>query len=117
MEEVINKSYEIAAQAAYDKKGSAISILDMKNTSLMADYFVICSAKNIRQTQSIADNVEEKLKKNGYNVRHVEGYRSGRWILLDANEVIVHIFTDEDRSFYDLDNLWCDAERITFVGD
>ena len=117
MAEKQKKSYEIAAQAAYDKKGMNITILDMKNTSIMADYFLICSAKNIRQTQSIADYVEEQLKSNEIEVRHVEGYRSGRWILLDTGDMIVHIFTEEDRSFYDLDNLWCDAGRIAFAGE
>lgn len=117
MTENVKKSYEIAAQAAYDKKGTNISILNMQEASIMADYFVICSARNIHQSQSIADNVEEVMKKQGYTVRHVEGYRSGRWILMDIDDIIVHIFVEDERNFYDLDNLWCDAERIAFEGE
>lgn len=117
MTEETKKCYEIAAQAAYDKKGTQISILDMKDASIMADYFVICSANNIHQAQSIADNIEEEMNKNGYEVRHMEGYRSGRWILLDIGDIIVHVFVNEERHFYDLDNLWCDAGRIDFEGE
>lgn len=110
-------SYEIAAQAAYDKKSWDISILQMEDSSLMADYFVICSARNNHMAQSIADNVEEELEKNGYDVRHIEGYREGKWILVDAGEVIVHIFVEKERQYYDLENLWCDAKRIPFAGE
>lgn len=116
MTEEQKKEYEIAAQAAYDKKGYNISILDMQESSLMADYFVICSARNVHQAQSIADNIEEEMKKQGYSIRHTEGYHAGRWILLDMGDVIAHIFVEEERNFYNLDNLWCDAGRIPFEG-
>lgn len=84
---------------------------------MMADYFVICSARNNKQAQSIADNIEEEMEKHGYDVRHVEGYREGKWILIDAGEVVAHVFVEQDRSYYDLENLWCDAERIPFEGE
>ena len=89
------KSYEIACKAADDKKAWDIVTLDMSDSSLMADYFVICSARNNRQSQSIADNIEEQMEKNGYDVRHVEGYREGKWILIDAGEVIAHVFVEQ----------------------
>lgn len=111
------KSYEIACKAADDKKAWDIVTLDMSDSSLMADYFVICSARNNRQSQSIADNIEEQMEKNGYDVRHVEGYREGKWILIDAGEVIAHVFVEQDRQYYDLENLWCDAPRITYEGE
>lgn len=115
--EAVQKTcYEIAAQAAYDKKAWDIVILDMMPASIMADYFVICSTRNNRQAQSVADNIEEELEKNGYKVRHVEGYRSGRWILIDAGDVVAHVFVEKDRSYYELENLWCDADRIPFEG-
>lgn len=97
------KSYEIACKAADDKKAWDIVTLDMSDSSLMADYFVICSARNNRQSQSIADNIEEQMEKNGYDVRHVEGYREGKWILIDAGEVIAHVFVEQDRQYYDLE--------------
>lgn len=84
---------------------------------MFADYFVICSARNNKQSQAIADAVEEALEANGYDVRHVEGYREGKWILVDAGEVITHIFVEQDRQYYDLENLWCDAQRIPFEGE
>lgn len=111
------KSYEIAWKAADDKKAWDIVTLDMSDSSLMADYFVICSARNNRQSQSIADNIEEQMEKNGYDVRHVEGYREGKWILIDAGEVIAHVFVEQDRQYYDLENLWCDAPRIAYEGE
>ena len=110
-------SYEIAAQEAYDKKSWDISILNMEGSSMFADYFIICSARNNKQSQAIADAVEEALEANGYDVRHVEGYREGKWILVDAGEVITHIFVEQDRQYYDLENLWCDAQRIPFEGE
>lgn len=111
------KSYEIASKAADDKKSWDIVILNMEDSSMMADYFVICSARNNRQAQSIADNIEEQMEKHGYDVRHVEGYREGKWILIDAGEVVAHVFVEQDRQYYDLENLWCDAERIPFEGE
>lgn len=111
------KSYEITCKAADDKKAWDIVTLDMSDSSLMADYFVICSARNNRQSQSIADNIEEQMEKNGYDVRHVEGYREGKWILIDAGEVIAHVFVEQDRQYYDLENLWCDAPRIAYEGE
>lgn len=111
------KSYEIACKTADDKKAWDIVTLDMSDSSLMADYFVICSARNNRQSQSIADNIEEQMEKNGYDVRHVEGYREGKWILIDAGEVIAHVFVEQDRQYYDLENLWCDAPRIAYEGE
>lgn len=111
------KRYEIACKAADDKKAWDIVTLDMSDSSLMADYFVICSARNNRQSQSIADNIEEQMEKNGYDVRHVEGYREGKWILIDAGEVIAHVFVEQDRQYYDLENLWCDAPRIAYEGE
>lgn len=89
----------------------------MEDASIMADTFVIASARNTRQAQSIADNIEEEMKKQGYEILHVEGYRSGRWILIDAGSVVAHVFVEQDRQYYELETLWCDAERIPFEGE
>ena len=109
--------YRIAVQAAYAKKGYDIAVLDMRSTSLMADNFVIVSARNAKQAQAIADNIDEFLKKDGYLVRHKEGYAGGSWILLDAGEMVVHIFTEAEREYYGLENVWADVERIPFDGE
>ena len=109
--------YEIVCAAADYKKAWDITVLDIKEASLMADYFVICSARNNRQTQSIADNIEEQMEQKGYPILHVEGYREGKWILIDAGEVIAHVFVEQERQYYDLENLWADAPRIDYEGE
>ena len=113
----MREMYEVMAQAAHEKKADHIEILDMQGVTLVSDYFVICSANNNKQTQSIADNIEDMMKEAGYPVMHTEGYREGRWILLDFGDAVAHIFVKEDRDFYDLDNLWSDAKRIEFIGE
>ena len=116
MIEQIN-AYEVAVRAAADKKGSAIEVLDMSQTSLMADQFVIVTANNVKQAQAIADNVEENLKKEGFTVYHREGYTTGRWILLDAGETIVHIFVSDDREYNGLEQVWADVPRLKVAGE
>ncbi|MBD8935611.1 MAG: ribosome silencing factor [Anaeroglobus sp.] len=110
-------AYEVAVRAAADKKGATIEILDMSQTSLMADQFVIVTANNVKQAQAIADNVEENLKKEGFTVYHREGYTTGRWILLDAGETIVHIFVSDDREYYGLEQVWADVPRLQVAGE
>lgn len=110
-------NYEIVAQAAYDKKAKSIEILNMKEITLMDDYVIICSANSTKQTQSIADNIKDKMVEAGYEVYHTEGYRSGDWVLLDMGDVVAHVFVQEAREYYDLENLWCDAERVPFEGE
>ena len=110
-------AYEVAVRAAADKKGSAIEVLDMSQTSLMADQFVIVTANNVKQAQAIADNVEENLKKEGFTVYHREGYTTGRWIVLDAGETIVHIFVSDDREYYVLEQVWADVPRLKVAGE
>ena len=110
-------AYEVAVRAAADKKGSAIEVLAMLQTSLMADQFVIVTANNVKQAQAIADNVEENLKKEGFTVYHREGYTTGRWILLDAGETIVHIFVSDDREYYGLEQVWADVPRLKVAGE
>lgn len=110
-------AYEVAVRAAADKKGAAIEVLDMSQTSLMADQFVIVTANNVKQAQAIADNVEENLKKEGFTVYHREGYTTGRWILLDAGEAIVHIFASDDREYYGLEQVWADVPRLQVAGE
>ncbi|WP_242866797.1 ribosome silencing factor [Abyssisolibacter fermentans] len=101
-----------AIEAVQNKKTFDIKLLDISELSSIADYFLICSANNERQVQSASDEVERKMKDNEFNVLNIEGYRSGRWILMDLGDVVVHIFHKEDRDFYNLDRLWVDAENI-----
>ena len=102
---------KIIYTALDDKKGENIKILDISNVSVIADYFIIASGNNINQVQALADNVKEELFKLNLEPKNVEGYRNASWILLDYTEVIVHIFSKDDRIFYDLERIWRDGRR------
>jgi len=98
--------------AASEKKARDIKILNVDGISPIADYFVICSGNSSIQVKAIADEIEDKMAEEGYNLNHKEGYGSGRWVLLDYGNVIAHVFYTEDRDFYDIERLWADAEAI-----
>ncbi|WP_143715444.1 ribosome silencing factor [Alkalithermobacter paradoxus] len=108
VEEMVKKIYN----AIDDKKGEDIAILDLKNITSVADYFVIASATSERQVKAIADNVEYEVEKEGISVKRKDGHNTSRWILLDYGDVMVHIFHTEERAFYDLERLWKDAPYI-----
>ncbi|MEA3328275.1 MAG: ribosome silencing factor [Candidatus Omnitrophota bacterium] len=101
----------ICARACRDKKGENILLIDLKKISNFTDFFVICDGQSDRHLKAIADNILGELKHFNIRVWHIDGYREGRWILLDYNDVIVHIFCKELRSFYDLERLWSKAPR------
>lgn len=99
-------------KALEEKKGEDVRIIDIQNVSILADYFIIASGGNMSQVQAMADSVEEELYKTGHECRHVEGYNTASWILMDYNDIIVHIFSREDRLFYDLERIWRDGKPI-----
>jgi ribosome-associated protein len=101
-----------AIAAAEDKKAEDIVLLDLREAAGFADYFLICSGGNARQTRAIADAVMEALGSDGAKPAHVEGYQRSEWILLDYFDFIVHIFIPETRLFYSLERLWGNAERV-----
>lgn len=105
----MEKTLELICEALSNKKGGLIKILDVKDLTSIADYFIISSVMNKKQAQASADEVEEKLEEAGIKAIRKEGYREGDWILMDFGDVIVHIFTDEERQHYDFDSLWEDA--------
>lgn len=86
--------------------------LDLKGTCTFTDAFVICHGMQARQTQAIADAIEETLKKFKVRPAHIEGYRTGEWILMDYSDLIIHIFTRERREFFNLERFWGDAPRM-----
>ena len=92
--------------AAEDKKASDVRILDVEGISMVTDSFVICSANSNTQVKAIADNIEKELAKEGIKMLHKEGYRDGRWILMDYGTCITHVFVEEERAFYNLERLW-----------
>lgn len=101
-----------AARAADEKKAADIRIMDMRNTLGITDYFVIASGNTERQVRRIRDAVEENLRLEGVRPARREGEKYGRWVLLDYVDIVVHIFREEERSFYDLERLWKDVEFI-----
>ena len=105
-----------AVDAAFDKKAEDILVLDLRGLATFTDYFLICSGGSQRQLETIADNVEERLRGEGRKPSHVEGYPKGEWILMDYVDFVVHIFTPQSRAYYDLERLWGDARRLD-VGD
>lgn len=108
-------SYESAillAKALDGKKGEEIKVLKTEGLTTLADYFVICTATSTTQIKAMSDACEEAMEKQGGRVHHIEGHRGGTWLLMDFSSVVVHIFMDEARKFYDLERLWGDAEEI-----
>lgn len=103
---------KIAVAGLEDKKADDIRIIDISEVSVMADYFIIASGSNRNQVQAMADNVEEKLHDAGIRPRQIEGYHTANWILMDFNDIIVHIFNEEDRLFYNLEKIWLDGKLI-----
>ena len=111
----LNKSKEmtrLAIQALEDKKGNDIQIIDIHEVSVIADYFIIASGNNQNQLQAMRDAADEALYKAGVKVQQVEGNQSSTWILMDYNDIIIHIFSKEDRLFYDLERIWRDGKKI-----
>ena len=102
----------IAVNALREKKGKDIIALDVSERTVLADAFVIATGMNDRQVSALTDAVDEALAKAGFEKKNVEGYHTGKWILLDFGDLIVHVFDVESRAFYDLERIWRDAERM-----
>ena len=103
---------KLAAKALSDKKGLDIRVIRINDISVLADYMVIATGTSSTQVKAMSDNVEYELDKAGISVSHIEGYSSNSWILMDYIDVIVHVFMEEARNFYDLERLWKDGEII-----
>lgn len=99
----------LAVNALEDKKAEDIRIIDISEISTIADYFIIADGSNKSQIQAMADNVSEVLGRAGVNLRQMEGYQNANWVLMDFQDVIIHIFDRENRLFYDLERIWRDG--------
>lgn len=106
--EMANKAVELLK----NKKAKDIKLLDINEISTIADYFIIATGHSTTQLQAMSDELEEKMDLAGYEMHHKEGFRNGRWILLDFGNIIIHLFHDEERKFYNLERLWGDAKSI-----
>ena len=101
-----------AVRAAESKKAVDVAVLDLRGITSFTDYFVICTGNNERQVQAISDAVGEGLKDHGERPLSVEGYGQAEWVLADYGDLIVHIFSPQARSYYDLERLWRNAKRV-----
>lgn len=99
-------------RALDSKKGLDIKVLETGSITTLADYFVICTATSSTQVKALADECERVMKERGEPPHHIEGHRGGTWILLDFSAVVVHLFMEEARQFYDLERLWKDAVEV-----
>mgnify|MGYP001105992060 CR=1 FL=1 len=99
-------------EAVQGMKASDIVVLDVSGLASFADYFILCSGRSHRQVTAIAEFVERKLKADGIRTQGIEGLREGHWVLMDYGDVVIHIFYEPIRIFYDLEGLWSDATRI-----
>ncbi|CAI2660856.1 ribosome silencing factor [Apilactobacillus apinorum] len=103
---------EVLVKAGDSKRAHNIVALDVHEVSLMADYFVIMDAASNRQVKSISEEIADKAEEAGINVKAVEGKDTAKWILLDMGDVIVHVFQEDEREYYNLEKLWSDADYV-----
>ncbi len=102
-------------EAALDKQAADILMLDIRNASYIADYFVICSAESNRQMKAICEEIDRVLAGEGINVYRREGNEDSGWILLDFGEVIIHVFAPSQREFYELETLWSEGTPVVRI--
>ncbi len=101
-----------ACNALSEKKAEDIRIIDISEISPLADYFIIANGSNENQLQAMVDAVDEELNKLGHTAKQIEGNRNSTWILMDYADIIVHVFSKEDRLFYNLERIWTDGKRM-----
>ena len=102
----------IIRDALEEKKGEDVRILDISEVSVLADYFIIANGNSNSQVKALVDNVEEKMAKAGYDLKQSEVNGSGTWVLLDYEDIIVHVFDKDNRLFYNLERIWSDGKRV-----
>jgi ribosome-associated protein len=105
------------AQAASDRKALDIRVLDMRSVTLIADYFVICSAESMVHLRAIARGILDEVKDDDLKIKRQEGTDDARWVLVDLGDVIIHAFHHAEREFYDLDSLWADAQEVDWEAE
>jgi ribosome-associated protein len=103
---------QMVAAAAEEKKAQGVTILDIRNLSVFADYFVICHGNSRTQVQAIVSDIKKRVQKADLLLKGVEGYQEARWVLIDLGDVVIHVFHRDERKFYDLERLWSDASQI-----
>lgn len=107
---------KIVVSACEDRKAENCIVLNMDNLTPIASYFLICHGNSERQVQAIARSIKEAVEEKGYDVISMEGFDQARWVLIDLNDIVCHVFHKDDRLYYNLERLWGDAEQVT-VGE
>ncbi len=110
------EKYQLICKLLDEKKARDITIVDIEHLTIIADKFVICSARSNTQVKALVDIVDEGMSKEGFEPLRVEGKQEGRWAIMDYGDVIVHIFYEETRRLYSLEQLWSDGSNITHYG-
>src|SRR5258708_3531978 len=113
---LVREEVKAAVAAAEEKQAVDLVLLDLGAEAAFTDYFLIATARNSKQCQAIADEVQTELSRDGVRAEHVEGYHQGEWILLDFGFLVVHVFSEKARGFYDLERLWRGARRVSREG-
>lgn len=113
MKNDLDDRLDLYVQAVLGKKAASVVVLDVRGLTSIADAFIICSGRSNRQVSAVADHIERFLKNEGIRPLSVEGRKEGHWVLMDYGHVIIHVFYEETRTFYDLEGLWVDAKRIS----
>ncbi len=116
-DERLDARIESALRAASDKKAHDLVVIDLRPIATFTDFFLIASGTNARQVQAIADEVTERLKREGTRAERIEGYKTAEWVLVDYGDFICHIFEDKARRFYDLERLWREGVRVPLPAD
>ena len=107
----------LLTRSALEKKAYDLVVLEVRDLTSIADYFIVCSGRSDRQVQSIAQGLDENAREEGFKPFAVEGTQRGHWVLMDFSDVIVHVFYEPVREFYDLDGLWSHAPRAALPED
>lgn len=110
------EKYQLICKLLDEKKARDITIVDIEHLTIIADKFVICSARSNTQVKALVDIVDEGMSKEGFEPLRVEGKQEGRWAIMDYGDVIVHIFYEETRRLYSLEQLWSDGTNVTHYG-
>jgi len=108
----MNEFLELAVKAIDEKLGNDIKVIDIREISVLADYFIIVHGNNTPQIDAIVDNIDFRLSKDGYVPKSIEGNKKGGWVLMDYGHTIIHVFGKEERLFYDLERLWVDGKPV-----
>jgi len=113
-QQAAKNTIKIIAQLALDKKAENLVVLDIRKLTNFCDYFMICSGTSDRHAKSIADGIQDGLKDAGLSIGNIQGYREGKWVIVDTGDVVVHVFEKANREFYGLEYLWQGGKAVTW---